>query len=64
MTIGMCHQFICFFCGSIEGDGGIHLILRTEGVRVIFSIDGRGGGIDKVSDWMFTGHFEKVQEAF
>ena len=39
MSISVGHEFVCFFCGRIEGDGVIHIIVNRERDFFVSAID-------------------------
>jgi hypothetical protein len=51
--IGIAEEFPCPFGDSIRGDGLDMKIVFGEGDSLVLSIDGRGGGEDKLFDPKF-----------
>jgi len=63
LGIAVGQELIAFFCGGIEGDRIVNLVVCTEGNLFVTAVDRGGRGIDQVFHGVVAAGFQDVVEA-
>jgi len=62
MTVGMRHELVALFGGSIQADGVIYVIARAERHLGVVAVNAGGAGINQMPDIMVSAGFENVDK--
>lgn len=63
LTVGVGHQLVTLFCGSVEGHGVIHLVLGRVGHLLVGSVNAGRGRIHQMLHGVVAAGFQDVIEA-
>ena len=62
--VSMGHQLIALFCGGIEADGIVHLVVCGIGHFLVAAIDRGAAGIDQVLHFVMAASLQNVVETY